>query len=101
MSEDIQGVVAELSKHGEQIKQIYKRMDEQDKLVESVHRLSLTLERLTMAQQATEKKVDGLTNDVEELKAKPAKRWDGAVTTLITVLLTAAATYALTMLGFK
>lgn len=85
----------------EQIKGIYKRLDEQKELTESVHKLALTLERLTSAQKSTEEKVDGLANDVEEIRSRPGKRWEGAITVVITALITAAVTFALSRLGLK
>lgn len=68
----------------EQIRSIFKRLDAQDKMLESIHKLATSVELLASAQKATEKKVDGLTKEVEEIKYKPAKRWDLVVTALIT-----------------
>ena len=68
----------------EQIRSIFKRLDAQDKMLESIHKLATSVELLASAQKATEKKVDGLTREVEEIKYKPAKRWDLVITALIT-----------------
>ena len=85
----------------EQIRSISRRLDEQEKLTESVHKLALSLERLTMAQKNTETMVDSLTDDVEELKTRPAKKWDGATTVVITAIITAVLTFIFTQIGLK
>lgn len=75
---------ATLARLEEQIKTIFNRLDEQKQMMESIHRLATSVELLASAQKSTEKKVDGLTKEVEEIKYKPAKRWDLIVTALIT-----------------
>jgi SMC interacting uncharacterized protein involved in chromosome segregation len=82
----------------EQIKGIYTRLEEQRELVESVHKMAVTMERLTSAQKVTADKVDTLTNDVNDLKSKPGKRWDTVGVAIMTCILTAAATRILTQL---
>ena len=71
----------------EQIKSIFKRLDEQKEMMESIHKLATSVELLASAQKSTEKKVDGLTKEVEEIKYKPAKRWDLVVTALISAVM--------------
>lgn len=85
----------------EQIRGIYMRLDEQKELTESVHKLAISLERLTTAQKSTADKVDTLSNDVEELKTRPAKKWDGATTVVITAIITAVLTFIFTRIGLK
>ena len=52
-------------------------------------------------QKDTGKKIDKLTSEFEEIKDKPAKRWDTVITVTITVVITALLTYALTQMGLK
>ena len=52
-------------------------------LTETVQKLAIALEKQGMALQSTEKKVDGVKNDVDEIKAKPAKRWDAIIAAII------------------
>ena len=85
---EIQQALVELSAQKEQIKTLFTRVNEQKTLTDSVHKLAISLERLTSAQKSTADKVDDLTSDVEELKNKPAKRWDSATTVVITFILT-------------
>ena len=85
----------------EQIKTLFRQQAEIKELTETVQRLAITLERQGVALQSTERKVDGVKADVDEIKAKPGKRWDSAVGTVIAVIITAIVTYALTTAGLK
>ena len=98
---EIQQALVELSAQKEQIKTLFNRVNEQKTLTDSVHKLAISLERLTSAQKSTADKVDDLTGDVEELKNKPAKRWDSATTVVITAIITAVITFILTQVGLK
>lgn len=98
---EVQQALVELATQREQIKTLFTRVDEQKTLTESVHKLALSLERLTSAQKSTADKVDDLTSDVDELKNKPAKRWDSAATVAITAIITAVITFIFTKIGLK
>lgn len=98
---EIQQALVELATQKEQIKTLFTRVNEQKTLTDSVHKLAISLERLTSAQKSTADKVDDLTGDVEELKNKPAKRWDSATTVVITAIITAVITFILTQIGLK
>ena len=95
---EVQQALVELATQREQIKTLFTRVDEQKTLTESVHKLALSLERLTSAQKSTADKVDDLTSDVEELKTK---RWDSATTVVITAIITAVITFIFTKIGLK
>ena len=90
LHEQISQIRQDQAKMAEQIKAALRRIDEQKALTESVHSLALSIERLTSAQRTTDAKVESLSRDVEEIKEKPAKRWDSAVGTIITAILSAA-----------
>lgn len=101
-------IKGELAAQKEQIKGALRRIDEQAKLTESVHELALSVQAFAVKQDAlsekvadTNKKLDVVSTDVEELKQKPAKRWDESVKVIIGVVITAVATYFITMLGLK
>ena len=98
---EIQQALVELATQKEQIKTLFTRVNEQKTLTDSVHKLAISLERLTSAQKSTADKVDDLTGDVEDLKNKPAKRWDSATTVVITAIITAVITFILTQIGLK
>lgn len=73
-------------RHTEQIKVLVGRMDNLEKLTESVNALALSLERLTAKQSATEAQVKVLAEDVDEIKDKPAKRWELVIGAVISAL---------------
>ena len=99
MSEiEVNALQAQQARMEEQIKGIYDRLNEQRELVDSVHKMAVTMERLTSAQKVTADKVDTLTNDVSELKSKPIKRYDAVTAAAVTCAITALVTHILTRL---
>ena len=83
---DTQDIGAALARQEEQIKGLARRMDNLEKLTESVNALALSVERLTNQQATTDSQLETLTDDVNEIKEKPAKRWDVVWTALISAL---------------
>ena len=75
-----------LARQEEQIKGLARRMDNLEKLTESVNSLALSVERLTNQQQTTETQVQTLTTEVADIQEKPVKRWDSLVTAIISAL---------------
>lgn len=76
----IEREIADLKAHqaasDEQHKTIFSRLAQQDKLLESVHSLALSVSTLTAAQAQMDDKLDGVSKDLQEIKAKPVKRWE-------------------------
>ena len=81
--EDTGAAIARLE---EQIKGLARRMDNLEKLTESVNKLAISVERLTSQQANTESQVETLTTEVNEIKDKPAKRWDAVIAAIISAL---------------
>ena len=92
-------ISAQLARLDEQVRAAFKRIDEQKQLVESVHTLALSIERLTSAQKNMEGKLNSITDDVNELKEKPAKRWDNAVWLVVTAAIGAMVGYIIKGIG--
>ena len=86
MTMDNQDIGAALARQEEKINGLARRMDNLEKLTESVNSLALSVERLTNQQQTTDSQITTLTDDVNELKEKPAKRWDTVVAAIIAAL---------------
>jgi len=82
---------------GEQIKTLFKNQAEIKELTETVQKLAIALEKQGMALSSTEKKVDSVKLDVDEIKAKPAKRWD----TIIAAIITGVVGFLLARFGLK
>ena len=89
---DTQEIGAALARQEEQIKGLARRMDNLEKLTESVNKLAISVERLTAQQAATDTQIETLTGDVNEIKAKPAKRWDTVIAAIISALIGAGIT---------
>lgn len=90
-----------VARHTEQIKTCFNQITDIKTMTECVHRLATSVETLALEQKSTKEKLDGLSEDVEEIKNKPAKRWDSIVTVIITAIATAIVTYFLTKIGIK
>lgn len=67
----------------QEIKDISRRMDNLEKLTESVYDLASSVKLLTANQKSTDENVEKIADDVEELKNKPARRWEAVVAALI------------------
>ena len=85
----------------EQIKTLFKQQADIKELTEIVHKLATSVQLMSQKQGNIEDKLDSINGDVEEIKSKPAKRWDNVVTVIITAIVTAVITYALTKAGLK
>ena len=59
----------------------------------------ITLEKLANAVGSTEKKVDGLCKDVDEMKAKPGKKWEALAMDVIKVIVGGLIGFVLVKLG--
>lgn len=95
----VQEIDTTVVRHSEQIKTAFAQISEFKILAESVHKLATTVEVLVQKLQVTNEKVDSMGKDVEEIKIKPARRWESVVKVVVTALVTAAVTYALTLIG--
>ena len=78
---------AAIARMEEQIKSLDRRMGNLEKLTESVQTLALSVQELATKQSGTEHDVENLTNEVAEIRDKPAKRWDAIVAALIAGLI--------------
>ena len=88
-----------VTRHTEQIKTMFNQIGEAKAIAESVHKLATNVELLAHEQKSTSNKVDALTG--EEIKGRPARRWENAVSTAIKIIVTAIITYALTRAGLQ
>jgi len=81
------------------IKAAFRRIDEQTRLTDTVHQLALSIRDLANKQDSTQSDVIRISRDVEELKGRSGKRWDGIIFELIKYLVLAAAGYLLAHLS--
>ena len=83
---EAEAIGAALARQEEQIKGLARRMDNLEKLTESVNKLAISVERLTAQQATNDTEIETLTGKVNELEAKPAKRWDTVIAAVISAL---------------
>jgi hypothetical protein len=67
----------------EQVKTLFTHVERQDKLIETVNNMALAQQKMLDAQGRIEEKVEGLCDDMDVVKSKPAKRWEGLVEKVI------------------
>lgn len=75
--------------HTEQIKTLFANQNQLQKLVDSVNSLAVSVKELALKQNALSGDVSGLRSDVDELKEKPAKKWDDITGKIIWAILAA------------
>ena len=85
-----QDMMIAIAQQGEQIKELCRRMDSLEKLIETVNRMAISMEKLTASMKTTEENVDKLQTDVALIHDRPAKNWNTLVAALITGLVGAA-----------
>lgn len=83
----------------EQHRTIFRRLDQQDKLIESVNNLATSNQLLAAEQKRQGKRIDGLCEDVEEIKGKPAKRWEEMIEKALLTFVGALVSFLLAKLG--
>lgn len=88
-----------VARHTEQIKTCFNQITDIKTMTECVHRLATSVETLALEQKSTKEKLDGLSEDVEEIKNKPAKRWEGLVEKAVAALVGGLIVYALSKIG--
>ena len=108
MNDQLQKMNLTLSTHTEQIKGALKRIDEQAKLTETVHNLATSIQLLVAKQEVTteavtetNRRLQSIINDVDELKQKPAKKWEESVRTVVLGILAGLVAFLLSKFGLK
>lgn len=75
------------------------RLEALEKQTKAVNDLATSVAVMAQKVEDTGGKVDGLCTEMQELKAKPAKRWESIVTTALTVIVSAVIGYFMARLG--
>lgn len=83
----------------EQHKTLFRRIDKAEKLTESVHALALSIQALTDNLNNTNATVSSLCDDMDDLKAKPAKKWETVTADIIKIVVAALVGFALAKVG--
>ena len=65
-----------------------------------LHQLATSVAVMAEQMKTMNENVLTLTSEVDELREKPGKRWDGLIDKIILIIASAVLTYALTKFGF-
>lgn len=77
------------------------RIKKLEKESDVLHQLATSVALLAEQMKTMNSSVTTLTQEVEEMKEKPAKRWDGLVDKIVWAVGAALIGFALAQLGFK
>lgn len=83
----------------EQHKTIFRRLDKQEKLIDSVHSLATSQALLAEEQARQGQQLSGLCGDVAKIKEKPIKTWEGIVEKILMTIVGALVMFALAKIG--
>ena len=89
MTEEVIRIEKTQATQQEQIKTLFGRADKQDTLIDVLRTQTATIGTLADGQARIEKKVSSLTGELDEIKQKPAKKWENAVDIVFKLVLTA------------
>ena len=83
----------------ERAKSNTKRLDEVEAAQKDLGALVASVNALAIKEENVEKDVKEIKGDVKELAGKGGRRWDSVIDKIITVIVAAVVTYALSKLG--
>jgi len=102
---DIEKAVVDLQKDmaaaEEQHKTLFRRIEKTEKLADSVSELALSVRDLVNAQKTTDSKVTKLCSDMDDIKQKPAKKWETVTAEFFKIVFAAAVGFLLAKLGLQ
>lgn len=82
-------------------KATWKRIDEQHELVDTVHKIAMSVEKQFSVLDRHTESIAELRKDIDDIKDKPAKRVETVIVTMLTVAVSAIITFVLTRIGVK
>lgn len=83
-SRDIAEIRATLGRQDEKLIALTDRVDKQDRIIETVNQLAISVGRIADGQETIKRDIGGLRNDIDAIKDKPAKRWESIIAAAIT-----------------
>lgn len=96
---EIKDLSERLAAAEEQHKTLFNRIERQEKMLDTVHKLALSVNELANKLGSMQEKVTGLCRDVEEIKEKPGKKWDGLMEKIVLTAAGALVMYLLAKIG--
>ena len=79
----MEAIEVQFGKLEQKVDDVIMRINNMESLVDSIHQMSLSIKELAVKFSSMENHVKRISDDVDELKTKPAKRWESVVAALI------------------
>ena len=73
------------------VRSLHKRVDRHDALIESIQNMTNEIKHMREDETETSKDVAAVAKRVSEIEAKPAKKWESVVSTIVTTVAAALA----------
>ncbi len=83
---EIKEIWERLTKGEASMKSAHHRIDNLEKLIESVNKMAVSINQIVTELKAMRLDVNDVTGRVEEIEKKPIKRYETVVTTILTAL---------------
>lgn len=80
-------VAVMLAEHGKEIGSLKHRVNDLEKVVDTIQELVLSVNTLALNMGNMTKEQERLGKAIEAMQAKPAKRWDTVITAIITSII--------------
>lgn len=99
LERELSDIKARQAAADEQHKHIFERLDKQDSMIESVHSLARSVDRLTQQQSVMRQQMDDMSADLTDIKDKPARRWETVTMDIVKIVVAALVGYLLSKMG--
>lgn len=90
-----------LTNHEENIKSLKHRMEKVEEQSNAINNLAMSVKELAINMNTMNEKQEAQGKRLDELEAKPGKRWEQVVSLVITTLVGAVLGYLLSRMGLK
>ena len=98
-------IAVTLAEHGKEIGSLKHRVKDVEETQKEIHSLTLSVHEIALSLKNVVEEQKKQRDDLNELKSRPAKRWqkasDKVMDTIITVIITALITTALTWIALS
>lgn len=98
---ELSDIKSDLAAVKEQCKTLFNQQAQQNKLTETVHSLAISMQKMVDEQNHMRADLTGVRSDVDEIKARPGKRWESVVEKVILTVVAALVGFALAQIGLK
>lgn len=84
-----------------QIKTLFENQKEQALLIKEIHNTNVNIEKMFVIMEHMQKSIDVTRHDVDELKAKPSKRWEAVIGGAVGALVTGLVAFVMMKFGLR